>query len=231
MIEIDFKNRTLTCPYCGSKQSYTGYEESGCHEHTVGFFNEHSKQISGLEDATLKIVEIFCRNNECGKLIVVGRFNKSGQQVDIMPTYSCKSFPEYIPKQIIDDYTEASAIIELSPKAAATLFRRCLQGMISDFWHIHEKNLNASITALKDKIVDKTQWAAIDGLRKLGNIGAHMEQDINVIVDIEPNEAAKLKFLIEHLLDEWYISRHKIEELYNDIVNISDAKQQQRKHD
>ena len=28
-------------------------------------------------------------------------------------------------------------------------------------------------------------------IRKIGNIGAHMECDINLIVDIEPNEAEK----------------------------------------
>jgi hypothetical protein len=30
---------------------------------------------------------------------------------------------------------------------------------------------------------------AIDHVRKIGNIGAHMEADINVIVEVEPKEA------------------------------------------
>ncbi len=44
--------------------------------------------------------------------------------------------------------------------------------MIHDFWGIYEKNLNAEITTLKDKVTS-AQWAALDGLRKIGNIGAH----------------------------------------------------------
>lgn len=83
-------------------------------------------------------------------------------------------------------------IIELSPKAAATLFRRCLQGMIHDFWNIHEKNLNAEITELQDK-VPSSMWKALDGIRKIGNIGAHMESDVNLIVDIDISEAKNCK--------------------------------------
>jgi len=37
--------------------------------------------------------------------------------------------------------------------------------------------------------VDPLTWEAIDAVRKLGNIGAHMEKDINVIVDVDPEEA------------------------------------------
>jgi hypothetical protein len=47
--------------------------------------------------------------------------------------------PDYIPEQIKDDYYEACSILNLSPKASATLARRCLQGMIRDFWGITKK--------------------------------------------------------------------------------------------
>ena len=141
------------------------------------------------------ITHIQCSNMSCGKILIVGRFLKENKQFDILPRYVHKSYPDYIPKQIRDDYTEASDIIDLSPKAAATLFRRCLQGMIHDFWNIHEKNLNAEISKLKDK-VSLPLWSAIDGLRKMGNIGAHMEHDVNLIVDIDTLEAQKLQKLI-----------------------------------
>jgi hypothetical protein len=38
---------------------------------------------------------------------------------------------------------------------------------------------------------------AIDHVRSIGNIGAHMEKDVNVIVDIDPGEAQVLIELIE----------------------------------
>ena len=66
-------------------------------------------------------------------------------------------------------------------------------------------------------------------MRRLGNIGAHMEKDINLIVDIDPCEAQKLIKLIEHLLEQWYINRHEQELLYSDIIEIDKTKQNDRK--
>ena len=56
-----------------------------------------------------------------------------------------------------------------------------------------------------------------------------MEKDINLIVDIEPDEAQKLIKLIELLLKQWYIERHNQQELFADIIGIDQAKQQERK--
>ena len=36
-----------------------------------------------------------------------------------------------------------------------------------------------------------------------------MEKDINVIVDVEPEEAGVLIELIETLAEEWYVARHE----------------------
>ena len=129
---------------------------------------------------------------------------------------------------IRSDYEEASAILHLSPKASATLSSRCLQGMIRDFFQISKSNLFEEINAIKDKI-PADQWAVLDGVRRIGNIGAHMEKDINLIVDIEPDEAQKLIKLIELLLQQWYIERHNQQELFADIIGIDQAKQQERK--
>ena len=62
------------------------------------------------------------------------------------------------------------------------------------------------IEAIEDK-VDPLTWKAIDAVRSVGNIGAHMEKDINVIVDVDPDEAAQLISLIEILIKDWYITR------------------------
>ena len=80
--------------------------------------------------------------------------------------------------------------------------------MIRDFWSVSKGRLVDEIDAIKDKI-DELAWKAIDGLRKIGNIGAHMEKDINVIVDVDPNEAKLLIGLIETLVDDWYVTRHE----------------------
>jgi hypothetical protein len=124
----------------------------------------------------------------------------------LIPSSRAQSFPSYIPKAIRDDYNEACLIRDLSPKSSATLSRRCLQGTIRDFWRVKPGRLVAEIAAIRDK-VDTLTWQAIEAVRKVGNIGAHMEADINRIVDVEPQEAELLIGLIEVLLRDWYINR------------------------
>ena len=46
-------------------------------------------------------------------------------------------------------------------------------------------------------------------MRKVGNIGAHMEKDINVIVPVDEGEAELLVQLVETLIEDCYVARHK----------------------
>ena len=144
------------------------------------------------------------------------------------PQSHAKQFPRYIPKPIIADYEEACLIQNLSPKASATLARRCLQGMIRDFWGVKEPTLFAEINAIQEK-VDPQTWQAIDGVRSIGNIGAHMEKDINLIIDVEPNEAGALIILIETLIENWYIAKHEREKSVASVINIANQKDKERK--
>jgi hypothetical protein len=100
--------------------------------------------------------------------------------------------------------------------------------MIRDFWGIKKPRLVDEIEALEGK-TDGLTWAAIDAVRKVGNIGAHMEKDINVIVDVDPGEAQTLIGLIELLVKDWYITRHQREERLNSIVAIAEAKEAAKK--
>ena len=68
--------------------------------------------------------------------------------------------------------------------------------MIRDFWEIRKRTLYDEIQGLKDK-VSGSSWRAIDAVREIGNIGAHMEKDVDVIIDVEPEEAGLLLRLIE----------------------------------
>ena len=80
--------------------------------------------------------------------------------------------------------------MQSSPKASATMSRWCcLQGMIRDFHQITRRTLKQEIDALEE-IVDSEVLAAIDSVREIGNIGAHMESDVNLIVDVEPEEGS-----------------------------------------
>lgn len=144
----------------------------------------------------------------------------------LYPASRARTYRNYVPAPIHEDYEEARAIEQASPKAAATLARRALQGMIRDFWRVTgQRTLWDEIEALKDNPgISHETWEAIDAVRKVGNIGAHMERDINVIVDVEPHEAAALIELIEMLIEEWYVARHQRAEILVRVKEIGDAK-------
>lgn len=178
----------------------------------------------------LKLAFYKCPN--CNQITITAKgMGESVNDVDMLihPKSLAQQFPDYIPEAIRQDYEEAYSIVFLSPKASATLSRRCLQGMIRDFWEIKESNLSKAIEKLEDKI-PAAQWKVIDGIRRIGNIGAHMEKDISLIVDIDPDEARKLLKLIEPLMEQWYINRHDQEQLYSDILAIDETKQEARKN-
>lgn len=216
---------SFKCPFCGNFMS----EHDGTV--TTRRFNfDGDETIECLEEPFLDIKIYRCPNSECQKESIVAQ-GINGYLDDatfnVYPRVIYRTFPDYVPQAIRTDYEEACSILESSPKAAATLARRCMQGMIRDFWGIHEKNLNAEITTLKSKI-SPALWNAIDAVRRIGNIGAHMEHDVNLIIDVDPDEARLLLKLIEHLIEKWYIDRHDTECLFNSIIEIDEAKKEAR---
>lgn len=216
------------CPFCNNTMSISPDTLSIRYIN----FNNISSNVHPLSKSPRLRLEIYkCPNLDCQQesVIIQGELGYiNNNKVLVHPQSNYRHFPDYIPQAILNDYQEASMIVNASPKAAATLARRCLQGMIHDFWNIHEKNLNAEISTLKGKI-PSTQWDAIDALRKIGNIGAHMEYNTQLIVDVDPAEAQNLLQLIELLLDKWYIARHDEEELYKSIISTAAAKDEARR--
>ncbi len=214
---------SFKCPYCGQFTPYTS-ETHIAHTLTTGSDSEILGTKEQIFDSRLALYYDICA--ACGKYTV--SVEGFGKEVDftkkqIFPVSDVMHYPEYIPEQIRKDYEEACAIKNLSPKASATLSRRCLQGMIRDFWQIEENTLYKEIESLENK-VDPSQKQILHALRKLGNIGAHHDNDVSKIIDIEPDEADKMIKIIELLINEWYISRFEKEQLYNDVLAISDSK-------
>lgn len=218
----------FTCPYCNMIMSISPETQ---HVQTPSFEHYTHPELYQAEynDSCLQLTFYKCPN--CGQYTITA--NGTGDKVKdiknlhIRPQSFAKQFPKYIPETIRQDYEEACAIVNLSPKASATLSRRCLQGMIRDFWKISKSSLYEEITALNGKIpVDL--WDSINSLRQLGNIGAHMEKDTNIIIDIEPNEASALIQLIEHLMKEWYINREERKTLLSNIITTNQNKQSKK---
>ena len=111
----------------------------------------------------------------------------------------------HVPTGVRQDYEEGHRIRELSPKASATLSRRALQGMIRDFWKVSKGRLADELLAIKDQCDDDI-YKAMMAVKSVGNIGAHPERDINLIIDVEPEEAEQMIGLLQLLDQEWYVA-------------------------
>lgn len=219
------------CPFCNQ---ITVVNDENYHSFKSGF---NKGNVYGYQVVTGE-VEV-CSNPDCKKYSLSVnlhclKLNDSGgnDRVDLnswklVPESNAKVLPDYIPVALINDYTEACRIKNLSPKASATLSRRCLQGMIRDFWSIKKDTLYKEINELQSKVDDLT-WEAIDSMRKVGNIGAHMEKDVNFIIDVEPDEAELMINLIENLFSDWYVNRYQREERMKKMVNIANSKKNKK---
>jgi len=115
-----------TCPYCNSKTTINddSYKE---YSHTMKIDNAEG----GRELVTIWIV---CPNEKCKRITMTCiLFHYKWEEIGgtsqwrrknkiktwrLLPGSYAKVFPEYIPKQLRNDYEEASAIIDLSPKAS-----------------------------------------------------------------------------------------------------------------
>lgn len=217
-----------TCPHCERAVTISD-ERLSSSTHTLYIENAIGRR-------TLRTIYIVCPNPQCKKFTLTVALHESqstpqrGEQLvkklqewPLIPPSASKNFPDYVPEAIRDDYGEACLIRDLSPKASATLSRRCLQGILRDFWKVKPGRLVDEIEQVKDRI-DPITWDAIEAVRKLGNIGAHMEKDINFIVDVDPEEAALLIGLVETLLKEWYVAREERKVRMTAVIAAAAAK-------
>jgi hypothetical protein len=226
-------NFDWTCPFCARNATITDQSV-----HTDATFLTITNSAGARSFVTQFIV---CPNPKCKRFTLTVFLREAAQDSNLrcvsgrqlrswtlIPDSRAQSFPSCIPKAILDDYNEACLIRDTSPKASATLSRRCLQGAIRDFWKVKPGRLVDEIAAIKDRVEPLT-WQGIEAVRKVGNIGAHMETDINVIVDVEPQEAELLIELIEMLLRDWYITREARKTQLNSLIQLATDKEKEKK--
>lgn len=224
------------CPYCGHHSTIT--EQSASED-----FQRISTSRSKHGLIAVSHFAVACPNPDCTEVsLEVGLHSAAWNYSDLylagtihswrlLPRSRAKPQPEYIPEAIRNDYTEACLILEDSPKASATMSRRCLQGIVRDFWKLPENqrgNLGAELNKIKDK-VDPSTWDAITEIREIGDIGAHMEKDVNFVVEVEPDEASLLVELIEVLLADWYVARHSREQRDQRVQAIAQKKRDEKR--
>jgi hypothetical protein len=239
------QGETWQCPFCLHFQVLGSDNLRTTSGIVGGNRNKHGVNVG-------KITAVECMNESCKEICLwadFGRPLKSGGSTfpnqlgeskirfTLRPTSRAKPQHSAVPAVLVRDYEEACAIADASPKASATLSRRCLQGMIRDFCKISKATLHAEIQELRRQVDDGTaprqvseeSIEAIDSVRQVGNIGAHFEKDINLIIDVEPEEASALISLTELLFQEWYFARHERQSRLGNVKAIAGAKHDAKK--
>lgn len=233
-----------TCPHCDRPQTLT--DKQRCLQNAELFPVEGKH---GVPCYTISAVS--CANPQCKELTVDVTLFRGGYATNsnayirgdklsmerIRPRSKAKHWPEFVPLAIRQDYEEACLVVDLSPKAAATLCRRALQGMIRDFCGIARGTLDQEIKELRKLVddgnapkgVEPETIDAIDAVRAVGNIGAHMEKDVNIIVPVEANETKLLVELIELLITDWYVARNAREQRLANVKALAAEKKEQKK--
>lgn len=117
---------------------------------------------------------------------------------------------EKMPEKLVKYYTEASQILNFSPRGSAAILRLLLQELMI---YLGEpgKNINNDIGSLVRKGLPIQIQQALDTVRVIGNNAVHPGQ-----LDLEDNEdiAKSLFELINIIVDHQIAQPQKIEELY-----------------
>jgi hypothetical protein len=205
----------MKCPYC-SVGVNVGFEEYFAYPD-----GDPDKIGPGLD-----IAWDFCPECEGllirlrrGQYVKVGQYSGALKTVEeeqiVYPPYSTRHVEPEVPKRYRDDYLEASAILNLSPKASAALSRRILQLVLRDVFTISHRSLLAEIEEfIKRPDVPSYLSDAVDAIRNIGNFAAHPLKDTNSgeIVEVEPGEAEWLLEVLDSLFDFAFVQPARLDE-------------------
>jgi len=214
------------CPFCNMDQTVT---EAG---RQAAFADLTRENAEGPRRLVVKFA--VCPNPRCREFSLTaslhtleqsGSRSYTGKHIrtwNLVPPSRARSFPVALPEQVLEDYREASLALELSPKAAAALARRCLSSMLRDFWRVQPGRLSDELRQVRGT-VDPLTWEAIESVKATGGIGSRMESEGAEVQDTEPGEAKLLIGLIETLIEDWYVAREDRRKRLEGIRQIAGA--------
>lgn len=227
--ETDLNTRknatTIVCKYCGviiplvEKINHSKFlnSRSGTYTTSRMFIETPEKNGNWYPYLETNFVECAtCFNTTIFANLVTSKDEST--RLSIKPSSSAVVYPDYVPSDPVQDYSEAVMIAELSPRASLTLSRRALQGLIRHkFPDIKQGNLFNEINSLDDKVPTPVK-VALHALRDLGNIGAHPK---DIAEQVTQDEAMHATQIIEFIIKKWYIEPHEDNEALEQIVSDS----------
>lgn len=126
--------------------------------------------------------------------------------------------PPEVPAHITQDYSEAAAVLRISPKASAALSRRCLQSVLTEVGGAKKHDLAQQI----DEVAPNLPFYISDHLhavRNIGNFAAHPQKSkaSGEILDVEPHEAEWNLEVLDELFQHYYVKPAQLQKRKDDF--------------
>lgn len=118
-----------------------------------------------------------------------------------------------LPEEVVQDYDEARAILNLSPRGAAALLRLAIQKLCA---HLGQpgKNINSDIKALVLAGLPPKVQEALDSVRVIGNEAVHPG---TIDLNDDRNTANQLFKLVNFIAQKMITEPREIDEIYNSL--------------
>ena len=163
------------------------------------------------KDAHYHVMAVTCP--ACERFVfLINRSLKDNQGKEIIVAYpraiNRSPLSDDVPEKYKTDYLEAVAVLADSPKASATLSRRCLQNLLRDHVGVKKGNLSSEIDQLLlNNELPSYLSEAVDAIRNIGNFAAHPMKSTNSleIIDVEVGEAEWSLDVLERLFDFYFV--------------------------
>ena len=212
------------CPFCNQEQSISkeGVQTSFA-DLTVENADGPRRLVVTYVVCQIPSCRKFSLNVALHELKVSGPRSYTGKNLkawSLIPPSRARVFPIALPQRVLEDYQEACLTLELSPKIASALSRRCLSEILRDFWQVQPGTLSDEFRQIKGT-ADPLTWEAIESVRKRGMVGTRMETEGAEIQDTDPGEARLLLGLIETLIQDWYVGREERRKRLAEIRQIT----------
>ena len=119
-----------------------------------------------------------------------------------------QQLPVEVPQNFRKEFSEASQVLDISPKASAALARRLLEAILVENGAPKAKPLQKQIEHAIDKgEIPSPVAKELDYIRQIGKFAAHPKSDVSSgeIIDVEPGEALATLSIIDLLCDYYYV--------------------------
>lgn len=191
------------CPHCRCTVFFDDPKKV-YYRHSTGGISPYPTYLTTESDDEKERVYVYssqCPN--CKKPIVTAEIMTGEKPLYrlVHPFNVARTVPPEVPKEIQEDFLEATAVLPISEKASAALSRRCLQNLLTDKGY-KGGNLSQQIDkALKD--LPQRIGENLDAVRNIGNFAAHpmKYKKTGLIVDVEPEEASWNLEVLEELFE------------------------------